>query len=299
MILGNLRQTSKRPPWSAKRLQQVQAGTLFSIHEISHHHRGDCEAIIRSLCHATYLGDDTALCRVLGRFKMYVDTWDRGLSVHLLADGYWEMWHTEAMLTLVKPGMKAVDIGANLGYFTLLMAELVGPEGSVHAFEPNRDLVMRLRDTVEINGFAGRTTVHEVALSDRTGRAQLSIPTNQPKNGYVVAAGGGRDAQRIRLRRFDQITQLADADYIKIDVEGAEEAVWKGMEGLIARGRPLTIVLEFTGGRYASAERFLDEILSGGFSLSIIDYRDGVVPISREDLLARPPAEDQLIVLRR
>jgi hypothetical protein len=93
------------------------------------------EATIRSLCHSAYLGDNTALCRVLGRYKMYVDSQDFGLSPHLMLDGYWEMWVTEALVSLVRPGMVVADIGANLGYYALLLADLVGDAGMVHAFE--------------------------------------------------------------------------------------------------------------------------------------------------------------------
>ncbi len=73
---------------------------------------------MRALCESAYLGDETALCRVLGRYKMFVDTSDNSLSPHLMLDGYWEMWLTEALARAIRPGMTVVDVGANLGYFT-------------------------------------------------------------------------------------------------------------------------------------------------------------------------------------
>lgn len=280
-------------------LQQALV-TPFNLDELLVVPRARNIAVIRSLCANAYLGKGTALCRVLGRYKMLVDTGDVGLSIHLLLDGHWEMEHTEATLQLLKPGMKAVDIGANLGYYSLLMAEIVGPKGSVHAFEPNPALSRRLATSVEINGFADRVTVYNVALSDETGEGILRFPPNQPKNGSLVAhLSPTSDTMRVALDRFDAIPQLADADYVKIDVEGAEEALWRGMAGLLSSGRPLTIVLEFSADRNVDAVKFLDDVLSGGFSLSVIHATDGIIPTTRAQVLDQPKRLDQLLVLRR
>jgi hypothetical protein len=116
---------------------RLAAGAPFEISQLLTHPRGQNEAIIRSLCRNAFLGNATSLCTVLGRYKMFVDSEDVGLSAHLLMDGYWEMWATEVMAQLIKPGMVVADVGANLGYYTVLMGELVGETGAVHAFEPN------------------------------------------------------------------------------------------------------------------------------------------------------------------
>ncbi len=82
---------------------------------------------------AVYLGENLALTRVLDRFKMYVDARDISLAPHLLLDGYWELWNTKVFRQLLRPGMHVVDVGANVGYYTLLAAAGVGPRGRVHA----------------------------------------------------------------------------------------------------------------------------------------------------------------------
>jgi FkbM family methyltransferase len=275
-----------------------QAGQRFDIWRLLHPPRHLNEAAIRASCRSTYLGDGVAVCRVLGRYPLFVDTRDVGLSTLLLVDGFWEMWVTEAMLRLVRPGMTAIDVGANVGYFTMLMADLVDTGGRTIAIEPNPDLVSRLRRSVSINGFAARTAVHDCALGDRQGNAGLIVPPGEPKNGYLAPIGvaGGVN---VPVRRLDEIDGALEADFIKIDVEGAEEAVWRGMAGIIAANRPLTIVLEFTPGRYADPARFLDEILAGGFDLRVIDPLAGVIPISRAAVLSGPPAVDQMLVLVR
>ena len=272
---------------------------LFDIAELTQRPRYVNEAIVRSLCYNAYLGQDNALCRVLGRYHMFIDTADVGLSSHLLTHGYWEMWHTEAMVDLIKPGMTAVDVGANLGYFTLLMGELVGSEGRVHAFEPNPAIAERLRNSVDINGFGTRSVIHEMALSNSSGEAELIIPRHEPKNGHIVPLRPSTDGTRITTIRLDAVPELLSADFMKIDVEGAEELVWQGMGGLLKSSRPLTVILEFTLGRYKDPKAFIGEMTRYGFTTEVIDPWQGIVPIDQDWLLSRPPAEDQLVVLRR
>lgn len=277
-----------------------QAG-LFDLGDLLTRSRSENEAGVRALCANAYLGNGTALCRVLGRFKMFVDTADVGLSSHLLLDGYWEMWLTEVMAQVVRPGMTAVDVGANLGYFTLLMADLVGPGGRVEAFEPNPSIAARLRRSVSVNGFDDRVTIHEQPLSDEDGaEVSLVVPEGEPKNAYVLPAGETRsDAHRLVARRFDAIAGLDRADVVKIDADAAEEAIWRGMHGVLASCRPMTVFLEFSPIRYASPEAFLDAIAAYGFSLGLLDLRRGVRPASVTDVLSGPAHVDRMLVLRR
>jgi len=272
---------------------------IFDIWSLRQGDRFRHEAIIRSLCQTAYLGNHVALCRILGRYKMYVDTMDDGVASHLMLDGYWEMWNTEAILQMVRPGMTVLDIGAHCGYFTVLLSDLVGPSGHVLAFEPNPPMNALLRRTVAINGFADRTIVHELALGDTSGTASFVVPAGEPKNAHVVPEGHDPNAIYVPLSRADVIPGALEADFIKIDAEGAEMQIWEGLGAIIARGRPLTILLEFTPGRYPSAATFLDRILGQGFTLQVVDMTDGIVAVSRDAVLAANPSVDQMLVLTR
>ncbi|WP_233247757.1 FkbM family methyltransferase [Caulobacter endophyticus] len=126
------------------------APRLFELDRLNTRPRGENEAEIRLRCASAFLGRGVSVCRVLGRYKLFVDGLDYGLGPHLLLDGYWEMWTTEAIARAVKPGMTVVDVGANLGYFTLLMADLVGAGGRVHAFEPNPQIATLLARSVSM-----------------------------------------------------------------------------------------------------------------------------------------------------
>ena len=131
--------------------------------------RGELEQRARAACQSSYLGDHTSLCRVLGKHLCYVDTRDRHLAPHLIMNGFWEPWITVAIAQRMRPGMVCVDVGANLGYFTMLLADLVGPSGAVIAFEPNPRLRELCTSSISANGFRDRTCVSGFAASDRDG----------------------------------------------------------------------------------------------------------------------------------
>lgn len=274
---------------------------LFDTARLQREHRNANQNVIRSLCANAYLGEGSALCRVLGRYKMFVDTTDVGLSSHLLLDGFWEMWLTEAMSAVLKPGMVAIDVGANLGYFTLLMADRVGPTGAVHAFEPNPPIADRLDKSIDINGFRDRVTLHREPLSRENGlNVKLAIPKGEPKNAHITEDLSVGDGAPLVTRRLDSFAELLEADVIKIDAEGAELDIWHGMAGLFERAaKPLTIFLEFAAVRYPDPAAFLDEVVANGFSLGDVSFTDGVRRLTREQILAAPAAVDQMLMLRR
>lgn len=278
---------------------------LFHLDHLQTKSRQRNEAVIRQLCTNAYLGNGRSLCRVLGRYKMIVDTTDVGLSSHLLLDGYWEMWLTELLARLVKPGMKVVDVGANLGYFSLLLSELVGPTGQVHAFEPNTDLARRMTQSLAINGFDGIATVHEQALADIETDVLLFVPTDEPKNAHLLpidhpaSTDPVAQGRLMRTRRLDSYPELLDADLIKIDADTSEQAIWHGMAAILQQTRPLTIVLEFARVRYSDPGAFIDKILSDGFTLAEITLEAGIQLTTRDAILAAPPTEDVMLLLVR
>ncbi len=277
------------------------ASALFDLGHLGRRPRSLNEAVIRRLCTNAYLGGGTSLCRVLGRYKMFVDTGDIGLSSHLLIDGYWEMWVTEAMLGFVGASMVVVDVGANLGYYTLLLAELVGPGGRVHAFEPNPSVMRRLAQSVDVNGFAGRTALHAAPLSGQPGeRVRLIVPDGEPKNAHILPEErAGPAGLPLLTTTIDEVVGDGPVDMIKIDAEGAELAIWHGMRRLLDRRQKLAIFLEFTAARYADPAGFLAEIRAQGFATAVIDPHAGVVPADEAAILASPPHEDLMLVLAR
>lgn len=293
-MLNDLLRRSRNP---------ADALPLFQIDHLTRDRRPANEAHIRRLCTSVFVGNGTVLSRVLGRYKMYLDADDIGLSGHLMLDGYWEMWLTEALAQVARPGLVTADVGANLGYFTVLMSALVGPSGHVHAFEPNPLIAGRLRRTLTLNGFDVNTaTLHEQALGAEDGAtALLVVPAGEPKNAHLTPASPDPSwgQHSVTLRRLDSYPELAGLDLIKIDAEGAERAIWEGMSGILERGRPMTVFMEFTPARYDDPAAFLAEITRWGFALERLDLAQGIHACTIEQILAAPPHEDQMLRFRR
>ena len=275
--------------------------SLFPTSGLVRATRARNEDVIRALTTNAYLGNGNALCRVLGRYKMFVDTNDVGLSAHLMIDGYWEMWLTEAMVDTIKPGMLAVDVGANLGYFSILMAELVGEAGQVHAFEPNETVVRKLRRSSSANGFRRRIHAHAVALADAEVDHHFVVQDDDPKNAFIIRAAPGtpQAPDMLKTRRMDSFEDLLLADVVKIDADTAEQAIWRGMRGIFDQKRPMTVFLEFNAVRYHDPKGFLDEILAEGFTLSIVHLTEGIKDIEIEELVTSGDGEDQMLIIRR
>ena len=274
---------------------------LYDIWRITSQPRPEVEAEIRGLTQTAYIGKHEALCRILGRYKMYVDTRDVGIASHLMLEGFWELWVTNAMMRSVRRGAVVADIGANLGYFTLLLADLTGAQGRVLSFEPNPNLAGLLRKSIEVNGFTPFTDFHELALGGAGGSAEMDIRIDQPGGGRMIAghAPAANSSSAVRVERFDQIPHALDVEFIKMDVEGFEPEVWKGMTGLLEQGKPLTIFMEFTVGRLADPGGFLDAIMGWGFTLEIIRFTGQIEAITREALLNGPKDVDHMLVFRR
>jgi FkbM family methyltransferase len=261
-------------------------------------------AAIRRLSATVPMSDGMTLCRVLGRYKMFVDNADFGLSPHLMLDGFWEMWVTAAILNTVQSGMVAIDVGANLGYFTLLLADLVGEKGRVLAFEPNPRMMTLLDRSIVLNGFADRVSRFADPLGATDGESvTLVVPVGEPKNAHLsrqpMAEAKDAVGYDLRCRTLDQILGDQHVDFIKIDTEGAERDIWRGMERVVARNHSLTIFMEFTAERYDAPDVFLREFTNAGFALSRIDERDGLVAVSRSDILQAPEHVDQMLALVR
>jgi FkbM family methyltransferase len=266
---------------------------LLSTMEIAGLGRDRLEEACRDLASPVYVGEDTGLCRILGRYKMYVDTRDVTIAAHLLLEGYWETWLTQFMARLVQPGWTVADIGANYGYYTLLLADLVGPGGRVVAVEPNPEAAALLRRSVFLNGFGAWTAVHEVAAGAADGgTATLLVPRTMTGGASIaeVASVSLPDIVEHRVPVTSLDTLLAGEgriDFLKIDVEASEERIIAGMERVFARGRP-PMVLEFNPARYADPRAFLAHLTALYGSLREVDFSGDASSVEAERVLGEP-----------
>lgn len=227
---------------------------------------------------------------------MYVDTQDVSISRILLTAGSWERGTTRLFEDIIQKGMVVLDVGANIGYFTLIAAKLVGEEGKVFAFEPepyNFDLLVR---NIKLNGY-NNVIPTQKAISDKNGRATLFLDKTRwtqhsLTRGNIVNSGG--NSVEVEVQTLDDF--LKDfgyrVDFAKIDVQGAESAVIQGMRQIIENNKNLKLVVQFSPEQLrsfgSSPEEFLNKLTGYGFKLyQIGESKEQMVPVDIASLIER------------
>ena len=184
--------------------------------------------------------------------------------------GTYEPELRDIVRSVLPVGGIALDVGANVGWHTLLMAHLVGHGGRVFAVEANPSVRKRLEDNLKLNGFR-QVEVIPYAIADSEGVVEFYGPEADDAgsgDGHIVAVTGNnrRNIVRVESRCIDAIfpaTKAERLDLIKIDVEGFEWPALKGAEQTIARFRP-HIVFEYLA-EYASRGGGTPELLEEYF----------------------------------
>ena len=182
--------------------------------------------------------------RVWGR-AMRARTFDRTLYLWMHRAGLMGKAERAVLGRLAKPGMTVVDVGANLGLYTLLLAERVGPQGRVLAIEPDPELFSLLRENCSANGAV--VDARQVALGQSPGRMILQRLTLNSGDNHLGAAGGTafRRPLEVDVATLDALAPGLRPDFIKVDVQGWELKVLKGMEGTLRAAGEAQIYLEF------------------------------------------------------
>jgi FkbM family methyltransferase len=245
----------------------------------------------------------------LPTFKLYVrlDDWEVGARIAIKRT--YEKHVTTMMQQVLQPGMVVLDIGANVGYYTMLAAAQVGPTGKVLAFEPLRANNAMLQASREANGFA-HVQVHPYAVAEQDGSLGFR---EDDSNGVLALDDPATATYGVQAVALD--TFLADEpriDVVKMDIEGAEGLALRGMQQLLRHHRPL-VFSEFSWNtlRHISGmepETFLDLLRAPGYEVWVLPRRGSMstAPQSNEqimrycresgerdhaDLLARPMEE--------
>lgn len=152
----------------------------------------------------------------------------------------------ERVKRVIKRGDTVLDIGANVGYYTLLMARLVGDTGKVYAFEPDPLQFYYLKKNVIKNGYRNVVLVNK-AVSDHNGTGHLFLCDLNTGNHKIYDCGRNREYIDVDTVTLDALfpNREKNIGFIKIDVEGAEPAVINGMERLIDKHDHLEMITEF------------------------------------------------------
>jgi FkbM family methyltransferase len=157
----------------------------------------------------------------------------------------WEKECRDALRRLVRPGDVVWDIGANIGFYTLLFAMWVGPTGRVVAFEPDAENLAFLSENVERNALGRTVRIVPAAVSNRSGTGALAGEDSFTHR-LVAADAGGRQVDTVGLDDFVRTEAEALPALVKLDVEGHEGPAVEGMERILREG-DVTVFMEVHG----------------------------------------------------
>lgn len=258
-----------------------------------------------------YLGDHTALSVMENGQMLLVDTRSRDIAMRVLATGRWEHNETTAFARLIRPGDTVFDVGANHGVFALVAGPRCRPGGQVHAFEPNPDLARLITMSTWLNGLQNVVKVHALAASDAEGEAVLTASEAYSGGGSLrprkaVAGFAGSEFRSIACRTVRLDDMFPDPsfriDVMKIDVEGFEGRVLRGMPKLLERSPHLRMVMEFGPQMMKEAGVPAPEVaalLQGlGLSAWAIGPGAALTPLGWDALLGKTTGLQNLVIAR-
>lgn len=189
----------------------------------------------------------------------------------------------QCLVDRLRPGQTFVDVGANHGYFSVLAARLVGPAGRVFAFEPNPSVFEQLSEHVACNGLSNVVTERE-ALAEQEGPLELFVSACAANSGLSSIAPGSHLFESGSLDRdrhfqvhgttFDRWRRsrgVERIDLLKIDVEGAEMLVLRGMSETLAEAAPAGIICESHGVGGAHEDEARRLLVAHGYEASDLD----------------------------
>ena len=238
---------------------------------------------------ATYLGEGVALTHLVDERPMLVNSNDFGGPLLFISGGRYEEDNVEVLQSFIRDDTTTfVDAGANLGCFSLLIGERLRQHGKVFAFEPHPALAELARRNAIINGLDSVITVYPFGLSDAEAETDFSYPKGHLGGGMIGNTGRPEqfDVVRSRVRRLDDVLDaVATVDLMKIDVEGHEPAVIRGLQQILARSPQLKILFEKLG-RHAQRASQIEAVLRpSGFELYAIIGDAQLSPIADGELL--------------
>lgn len=248
--------------------------------------------------HGAYVGHDRVLVAPISGGTLLLPADDRSLLPELVAHGVYDAPFTAYAQRTLRPGDTVLDVGANVGLFTLLFGFCVWEHGRVLAYEANPRMAAVLRENVAMNWLGDRIEVVEKAAAAAAGTLPFLAPQKFPGGGSlrpIEAQLGAHDT----VERIEVAAEPLDAlagrfervDLVKIDVEGAEEQVFAGMTGLLESGVVQRVSFELSrdsmGEEWEPFTERLRDLAARDWSFSLIAASGEPEPATLEAILER------------
>lgn len=209
--------------------------------------------------------------------RLTMDLRDRSVSQNLFVSREYEPLETKLLTRLIGEGMTFYDVGAHIGYYTLLASKQVGANGRVYAFEPDPWNSTLLKENVRLNGLSN-VTVMQTVIGSNVGHAYLYRNHDYTGDHRISATKESRETIDVQSTTLDALYQQSiRPDVIKMDVQGAEGQIVAGMGTMLSDAPPYAILSEFWPRGLANAgtdPRRLVESLQG-YGYSVFEVAEG------------------------
>lgn len=247
------------------------------------------------------VGSDTqSVSTDVQNWRMVLPTDDLEVSRQLFYNGVYDEPLVNVLREIIDGGQTIADVGSHIGFMTLVMAERVGSPGSVFALEPHPDNFHYLEENVRLNGYQDRVECLNFGLSDEESTSELHIHPENKGAHSIVHPSPTRNESSVEIQtKLGDTVLPRDVDFLKIDTEGAEPLIFKGLTETIKTSQP-TIAFEYDSRLWDLPPRqALESLVGVGYSFERIGYfQDGyrqritipeILNRSRANLLAIPP----------
>ncbi len=224
--------------------------------------------------------------------RLLLRTGMRGATMNLYV-GLWEFEDMAFLMHLLRPGDRFIDIGANVGTYTVLAAGI--RQAHVIAIEPVPDTYQALLDNIHLNRLDDKVVAHNVGLAAREGKLPFSV-SEGPTNHVLTTAENSVPAACIPVKRLDDLAADYAPTAVKIDVEGFEQEVIRGGQGVLSSKSLMAMIVELNqlGARYGIDNHTTDAMLRN-FGFSTVKYD----PFRRHlEMVALPNSSGNTLYIR-
>ena len=207
----------------------------------------------------------------LGKLKMMVDLNDEGLSFDLLINKKREPFLSAILSKILRPGDVVLEIGANIGYYMLLESQIIGSQGKIYCLEPVPQNVALLRKNIQINNLTN-VEVYQLAAGGVNKTETIFIPSHRNRSSLLPTQDlECKNKLTIQVTTMDEFLQDKEKpNFIRMDVEGYELEVLKGMEKLLKSSHPLKIAIEVHPILKSDTEKLFRLMKKNGFRISCV-----------------------------
>lgn len=235
---------------------------------------------------------------VIDGLTVYVNPDDQAITAAAIQAGYFEPLLTKVLLENLRVGDTVIDIGANIGYYSVLAAKKVGPSGRVIAFEPDPQAFSFLKRNVEVNRFTN-IVAEQKAVSNVPGILKLYIARQNLGDHRIFPAEEARQEIEVSAVALDDyLSDAAPLHFIKIDTQGAEGLIFEGMQGTLRRHPNVRVAVEFwpygLERAGSSGAQLLNQIQTLGFRMEELNEAEGEVrAVTAPELLKKYTRESK------